>query len=122
MTHQEKERINKFICEEIEKKCWHEVTIIDGRLPLVMYRCDKCQLVNTVSIKVLYDKLNPNYFSDSEYLPFIHRCQKEKWWDSDEGFIAHLIPPYIYPVGLLAFTFDPNQLLPALVGWWKEEK
>ena len=109
MTHQE---INRYICEKIEKKCWHEWE--DGQR--------QCKYCGSYCTTPLISQMHPNYFSDSEYLPFLRRCQKEKWWDSDEGFIAHLIPPYIYPVGLLAFTFDPNQLLPALVKWWKEEK
>ena len=112
MTHQE---INRYICEEIEKKCWHEWE--DGQR--------QCKYCGSYCTTPLISQMHPNYFSDSEYLPLLRKCSTQDWWSNlvyEGNIFIQGDWVTLDTIRTLNMILSPNQLLPALVKWWKEEK
>jgi hypothetical protein len=107
MTPEQQKSINKFLCEKGKGEHYH-VGIVYPSGQVSNY---KCACMGHQSLEPL-DYINPNYFSDSEYLPFLRWCYNQNWWGE---FVDDIIPKVHWDT--LTFVLNPNKMLPAVAKW-----
>lgn len=120
-----RQAINRFIYEKVEKKCWHEWLPVglSGDKHLKYYHACSCgksafksnseQPFNKTPGESWKSCKNPDYFSDDQYLPFLRRCQKEEWW---REFLYFKLP-IRYSTDTVSFVLSPDQMLPKIAEW-----